>query len=59
MYREMYFFLKYDAQILRMLMYGSELWGFKQFAVIEQAHMFAGKQFVNVSVQTPLQTDLW
>ena len=33
-------------------MYGSELWGFQQFAVIEQAHMFACKEFVNVSVQT-------
>ena len=42
----------YDAQILRILLYGSELWGFQQFAVIQQAHMFACKQFVNVSVQT-------
>ena len=42
----------YDAQILRILLYGTELWGFQQFAVIQQAHMFACKQFVNVSVQT-------
>ena len=52
MYREMYF-LMYDAQILPILMYGSELWGFQQFAVIEKAHMFACKRFLNVSVQTP------
>ena len=46
-------FLKmYDAQILPILMYGSELWGFQQFAVIEKAHMFACKRFLNVSVQT-------
>ena len=43
----------YDAQILPILMYGSELWGFQQFAVIEKAHMFACKRFFNVSVQTP------
>ena len=42
----------YDAQILRILLYGTELWGFQQFAVIQQAHKFACKQFVNVSVQT-------
>ena len=34
-------------------MYGSELSGFQQFAVIEKAHMFACKRFLNVSVQTP------
>ena len=43
----------YDAQILPILMYGSELWGFQQFAVTEKAHMFACKRFLNVSVQTP------
>ena len=47
-------FLKmYDAQTLPILMYGSELWGFQQFSVIEKAHMFACKRFLNVSVQTP------
>ena len=34
-------------------MYGSELWGFQQFAVIEKAYMFACKRFLNVGVQTP------
>ena len=38
---------------LPILMYGSDLWGFQQFAVIEKAHMFACKRFLNVSVQTP------
>ena len=47
------FFKMYDAQILPILMYGSELWGFQQFAVIKKAHMFACKRFLNVSVQTP------
>ena len=35
MYREMYF-LMYDAQILPIVMYRSELWGFQQFAVINK-----------------------
>ena len=43
----------YDAQILPILMYGSELWGLQQFAVIEKTHMFACKRFLNVSMQTP------
>ena len=43
----------YDAQVLPILMYGSELWGFQQFAVIEKAHMFARKRFLNAGVQTP------
>ena len=47
------FFKIYDAQVLPILMYGSELWGFQQFAVIEKAHMFACKRFLNVGVQTP------
>ena len=42
MYRELYLKKKmYDAQILPILLCGSELRGFKQFAVTEQAHMFA------------------
>ena len=51
--RNVFVFLMYDAQILPILMYGSELWGFQQFAVIKKAHMFACKRFLNVSVQTP------
>ena len=45
----------YDAQILQILLCGSELRGFKQFAMTEQAHMFAWKEFVSVSVQTICQ----
>ena len=47
------FFQMYDAEILPILMYGSELWGFQQFVVKEKAYMFACKRFLNVSVQTP------
>ena len=47
------FFKIYDAQVLQILMYRSELWGFQQFAVIEKAHMFACKRFLNVGVQIP------
>ena len=34
-------------------MYGSELWGFQQFGVLEKAHMFACKRYLNVNPQTP------
>ena len=47
------FFKIFDAQVLPILMYGSEQWGFQQFAVIEKAHMFACKRGLNVGVQTP------
>ena len=43
----------YDAQVLPILMYGAELWGYQRFEKIEKAHLFACKRFLNVGWQTP------
>eukprot|EP00916_Digyalum_oweni_P000498 GHVL01000911.1.p1 GENE.GHVL01000911.1~~GHVL01000911.1.p1 ORF type:complete len:163 (+),score=0.01 GHVL01000911.1:326-814(+) len=47
------FFKIYDAQVLPILMYGSELWGFQRFEALEKAHLFACKKFLCVGRQTP------
>ena len=47
------FFKIYDAQILPLLMYGSEIWGYQRFDAIEKAHLFACKILLNVGFQTP------
>lgn len=47
------FFRLYDAQVKPALLYGSELWGLERRGAIEKAHMFACKQFLNVSIRTP------
>ena len=47
------FFKIYDAQIVPILLYGSELWGYQRFEQIEKAHLFACKRFLNVGWQTP------
>ena len=52
------FFKIYDAQILPVLMYGSEIWGYQQFDAIEKAHLFACKRLLNVGLQTPNATVL-
>ena len=51
MYSEMSFFKCY-AQILAILIYGSELSGFQQFGVLEKAHLFVCKILFNVGLQT-------
>ena len=52
------FFKIYDAQILPVLMYGSEIWGYQRFDAIEKAHLFACKRLLNVGLQTPNATVL-
>lgn len=47
------FFKIYDAQVLPVLLYGSEVWGFKRFDVLERAHLFACKRILNVGTKTP------
>jgi hypothetical protein len=47
------FFKIYDAQVLPMLMYGAEIWGFQEYEVLEKAHLFACKRFLHVGLQTP------
>ena len=47
------FFKICDAQILPVLMYGSEIWGYQRFDAIEKAHLFACKRLLNVGFHTP------
>lgn len=47
------FFKMYDAQVLPVLMYGAEIWGFQRFDQLEKAHLFACKRFLNVGWHTP------
>ena len=47
------FFKVFDAQILPILLYGSEIWGFKHFECIERVQYLACKRFLNVSKYTP------
>ena len=50
--REVFFHI-FDAQVLPVIMYGSEIWGYQQFDVIEKTHMYACKKVLNVGLQTP------
>ena len=48
------FFKPFDCQIQPMLSYGSEVWGIiADNSIIEIVHLFAIKQFLNVSTRTP------
>jgi hypothetical protein len=47
-------FLKiFDAQVLPVIMYGSEIWGFQQFDAVEKIQIYACKKILNVGQQTP------
>jgi hypothetical protein len=47
------FFKIYDAQIVPILLYGAELWGYQRYDVIERTHLFACKRFMNVGCHMP------
>lgn len=47
------FFKIFDAQILPVLMYGAEVWGFQAYGDIEKVHLFACKRLLRVGQQTP------
>ena len=47
------FFKMFDAQIKPMLLYGSEIWGLKEYKSVEKVHTFALKKLLNVSPRTP------
>jgi hypothetical protein len=47
------FFKIFDCQVLPILLYGAELWGYQRFQILEKAHLFACKRFLNVAPQTP------
>lgn len=42
-----------DAQILPLLLYGSEVWGLQKCGELEKVHHFACKRLLHVSQQTP------
>ena len=39
----------FDAQIKPMLLYGSEIWGLKEYKSVEKVRSFALKKLLNVS----------
>jgi len=47
------FFKIYDAQVIPVIMYGSELWGYQRFDMLEKAHLYACKRLLNVGPTTP------
>ena len=47
------FFKMFYAQIKPMLLYGSEIWGLKEYKSVEKVHTSALKKLLNVSSRTP------
>jgi len=49
-------FLKlFDAQIVPVLLYASEIWGVSEFEEMEKVHLYACKRLLNVGSRTPNQ----
>ena len=53
------FFKMFDVQIKAMLLYGSEIWGLKEYKSVEKVHTFALKKLLNVSPRTPQWHGIW
>ena len=49
------FFKLFDAQVVPILMYASEIWGVNEIDEIEKVHLFACKRLLNVGLRTPNQ----
>ena len=47
------FYKLFDAQVMPILLYGSEVWGSKGCKIVESVHLYALKTFLNVSRRTP------
>ncbi|RUM94525.1 MAG: hypothetical protein DSZ28_02740, partial [Thiothrix sp.] len=47
------FFKIFDAQVQPILLYAAEVWGLEDCSAVEIVHLYALKQFLNVSVRTP------
>ena len=45
------FFKLFDAKVLPILLYGSKLWGVKQFDCIEMVHYYFCKRYMNVGIK--------
>ena len=46
------FFRLFDAQVMPALLYGAELWGITKGHIVENAHLFACKRFLNIGVRS-------
>ena len=46
------FFKLFDSQVVPLLLYASEIWGYKPFKQIEQVHLYACKRFLHVRNKT-------
>lgn len=49
------FFKLFDAQVVPILLYASEIWGTNENDEIEKVHLFACKRLLNVGIRTPNQ----
>ena len=49
------FFKLFDAQVVPILLYASEIWGTNELDEIEKVHLFACKRLLNVGLRTPNQ----
>ena len=47
------FFKLFDSQVVPILLYGAEVWGYKQYESVERVHLFACKSFLRVCNKTP------
>jgi hypothetical protein len=47
------FFKIFDAKVLSILLYSSEIWGLCKLQSVERVHMFVCKRFLNVPIKTP------
>jgi len=47
------FFRLFDAQVMPILLYGAEIWGYKKYDQLERIHLFACKRFLHVVDKTP------
>ena len=46
------FFRLFDSQVVPLLLYASEIWGYKSFPQVEQVHLYACKRFLHVRNKT-------
>ena len=46
------FFKHFDTKVLPIIVYGAEIWGFKQYEVLEQVHYYACKRFMCVGIKS-------